>query len=257
MAPEVDLFVPCLTDTFHPRAAAATVAVLEHLGCRVHFPDDQTCCGQAHRNAGCTDDAAALIRRMAQVFPGERPIVTPSGSCAAMVARHAVDLVPGDDPDAPAVRSLAARTRELSRFLLDDLRLDVTQLGARWPGDPTTAAWHFPCHLRELGGDRAALQVLAGIEGLRVAPIPDAERCCGFGGTFAVDEPAISGALGRDKARSFLASGAEILICDESGCALQIAGTLSRLGHRPRLVHFAEVLAESLGLAIPGEEIVP
>ena len=256
--PDVDLFVPCLTDTFHPRAAAATVAVLEHLGVRVHVPPDQTCCGQAHHNAGCADDARALVRRMAKVFAGDRPVVTPSGSCAAMVAEHAMGLFASGDPDALAVTSLAARTREFTQFLLDDLALDPRELAGRWPESeasaPTPITWHFSCHLRSLGATDETARLLSAIEGLELAPLPGAERCCGFGGAFAVDEPAISAAMGRDKGNAVRISGAELLVCNDSGCALQIAGTLSRAEKSVPIAHVAEVLAHALGLEIPGDE---
>ena len=256
--PEVDLFIPCLTDTFHPRAALATVAVLEHLGVEVNFPSDQTCCGQAHHNAGCAGDARTLVRRMSRVFTGDRPVVTPSGSCAAMIVEHASGLFAVNDPDAVLVQSLADRTREFSQYLLDDLQLDPRELGAKWPGSssrslPTPVTWHFSCHLRSLGGTDETLRLLAGISGLAVVPLPGAERCCGFGGAFAVDEHAISASLGRDKGNAVRITGAEILVCNDSGCALQIAGTLSRMGKPLRVAHIAEPLAEALGLAIPGE----
>ena len=245
----VDLFVPCLTDTFLPRAAAATVLLLEHFGCEVSVPREQTCCGQAHFNAGATAEARSLVERMARIFSGERPVITPSGSCAAMVIEHAPTI-----SASPAVLSLAKRTREVTQFLVEDLALAPATLGARWPGAPLRATVHYPCHGRALELAPLTDRILAAIEGVEVVPSPAADRCCGFGGAFAVDEAAISGAMGREKVASVASTGAELLVCNDSGCALQITGVAehaSPSADPPRVWHVAEVLAVSLGLELP------
>ena len=245
----VDLFVPCLTDSFLPASAAASALLLEFFGWSVEVPRAQTCCGQAHFNAGATGEARALVERMATIFSSDRPVVTPSGSCAAMVIEHAPTI-----SDDPAVHSLAKRTREITQFLFEDLALDPRELGARWPGEPTAITVHQPCHGRALDLAPITARVLASIEGLDVRESPGADRCCGFGGAFAVDEAAISGAMGKEKVASIASTGAELLVCNDSGCALQIAGVAEHPGtggRAPRIFHVAEVLALSLGLEVP------
>jgi len=237
---KVALFVTCLTDHFAPRGAEAVVRVLEHFGCEVVVPRAQTCCGQPQFNNGYRSDARALARRMARVFAGDLPVVTPSASCAAMIKAHYPELLPDG-----AGAALAARTWEFGAFLLEVLGVDPAVLEAHWDGD---AVVHGSCHARELPAGDTSLRVLTGVSGLRAAPLGPPRQCCGFGGTFAVKYPAISGALLADKVDAVRASGATTVVCNDAGCAIHLAGGCHRAGLEVRFVHTAEVLAEGLGL---------
>jgi L-lactate dehydrogenase complex protein LldE len=246
----VALFVTCLTETFAPRAAIALVKVLEHLGCRVEFPRDQTCCGQPMYNNGLHTDAAALARQMIGVFEPFALVVTPSGSCAAMVRAHFPALLASDAAWAARAHAMADKTYEFSQFLLDVMRIDLGALGFRWEG---SAAYHQSCHLRSIGMHERAAIPLRQIDGLRLSPLDNAEQCCGFGGAFSVKQPEISGALARDKADAVRRAGAPALICNDAGCAMNIEGACRRAGVGVRLLTTAEVIAEGLGL-LPREE---
>lgn len=235
------LFIPCLTDVFAARAGEATVRLLEHLGCEVDYPRGQTCCGQPLFNDGHRRDAARIVARMARVFRGDAPIVTPSSSCAAFVQVRAPELLPGGDG-----ARLAARTHELGGFLQDVLGVDVAAMTGRWRG---RARIHSPCHARELpGGDRAG-ELLGGVDGLEAAPLDPSGQCCGFGGSFATRHPAVSGALLADKVAAIRAAGPDAIVCGDAGCGLHLAGGCHRAGvTEPRFLHVAELLAEALGL---------
>jgi L-lactate dehydrogenase complex protein LldE len=237
----IALFVTCLADTLFPEVGRATVAVLERLGHQVEFPRAQTCCGQMHVNTGYQRDALPLVRRYAGVFAGYEAVVVPSASCAgsvrhqhAMVARRA-----GDEALARRAEEVAARTWELSQLLTDVL--GVEDVGAYYPHRVT---YHPTCHsLRLLGvGDRP-LRLLRHVAGLELVPLPDAEVCCGFGGTFAVKNPDVSTAILADKMRGVLATGAEACTAGDSSCLMHIGGGLSRLRTGTRTVHLAEILA--------------
>ncbi|MFP4310498.1 MAG: (Fe-S)-binding protein [Nitriliruptoraceae bacterium] len=241
---EVALFVTCLADTLFPDVGRATVQVLERLGCRVSFPKAQTCCGQAHVNTGYLAEAVPLVRRFVETFEPYEHIVAPSGSCvgsirhqAAMVARSV-----GDEPLARRATALASRTYELSQFLVDVL--GVVDVGARFPHAVT---YHPTCHsLRMLQvGDRPT-RLLAAVEGLELLPLPAAEECCGFGGTFAVKNADTSTAMLADKMASVLATDAEVLVASDSSCLMHIGGGLSRLRTGVRTMHLAEVLASRI-----------
>ncbi|HIA26605.1 MAG TPA: (Fe-S)-binding protein [Planctomycetes bacterium] len=220
------LFVPCLTDQFSPRAAEATVALLEHLGCQVDYPEQQTCCGQAHRNSGYEKTAAELVRRMATIFSGEDPVVTPSGSCAAMLRRHALEIIPDDDPAREEVTSLASRTREIIEFIDEDLKIAPDQLVPDTGNAPCDVAWHPSCHLREIDRFDASGRYLEGIPGLTLRRLDREEQCCGFGGTFAIKFGKISGALAEDRCQALERAGTSTLLCNDTGCAINIAGRL-------------------------------
>jgi L-lactate dehydrogenase complex protein LldE len=226
------LFITCLGDTLAPQVGRATVEVLERLGMEPTFPREQTCCGQMHFNAGHIDDARALARRFVEVFDGYEAIVAPSGSCAAHVRSHVPEFV-GDD------RGVPARTWELCEFLVEHGGL--TEVESTYRGSVT---YHPTCHsLRLLRlGDRP-LSLLRAVPGLELVELPDAEECCGFGGTFAVKNAAVSAAMLDAKLDSVLASGAGAVCACDSSCLLHIGGGLRRRGSRVRAVHIAEVLA--------------
>jgi L-lactate dehydrogenase complex protein LldE len=233
------LLVTCLVDHFRPETADAVVRLLEREGVTVEVPDGQTCCGQPAFNAGSRPDAAALARHTVGVLShSDAPVVVPSGSCADMLIHHAPSLLAADEVWAPAARALAARTFELSEFLVDVLGVEAQPLGAAGP-----MAYHACCHgLRGLGIDRQPRALLAG-GGEDLVTLPESETCCGFGGLFAVKLPDISGAMLDRKCRQIAACGAHTIVVTDVSCAMHIQGGLDRRGAATRVQHLAEVLA--------------
>ncbi|WP_084964764.1 (Fe-S)-binding protein [Thermoactinospora rubra] len=224
----VALFVTCVNDTLFPGTGRAVVSLLRRLGCEVDFPLAQTCCGQMHLNTGYREEAVRLARRFAGVFAGYDAVVAPSGSCAAMVREQYPRLI---GRDFPAVH-------DLSEFLIDVL--EVEDVGAYFPHRVT---YHPTCHsLRGLHlGDRPT-RLLRKVRGLELVPLPGAEECCGFGGTFAVKNPAVSAAMCADKVRNVLGTGAEVLCAADNSCLMHIGGTLRRQRTGVRVMHLAEIL---------------
>ncbi|GAS98508.1 CoB-CoM heterodisulfide reductase [Mycolicibacterium canariasense] len=239
----IALFATCLADALFPPAAIATVALLERLGHEVVFPTGQTCCGQMHINTGYLDEATAVVRHHVDVFEaaGCDAVVAPSGSCVgsvrhqhAMVARRA-----GDERLAARAEAVAARTFELSEFLVDVLGLD--DVGAYYPHRVT---YHPTCHsLRMLRVGDKPLRLLRNVRGLTLVELPAADSCCGFGGTFALKNADTSTAMLADKMTNILGTGAEVCSAGDSSCLMHIGGGLSRLRVGVRTVHLAEILA--------------
>ena len=227
------LFVTCLADTLYPSVGVATVTVLERLGVSVSFPREQTCCGQMHLNSGYVDEARQLAARFVEIFAGEPTVVTPSASCAAHVREHFPELL-GDD-----TRGVPESVVELSQLLVE--HLDVTDLGARFDG---TATYHPTCHsLRVLRVGESPLRLLKAVQGLDLVELPEADECCGFGGTFAVKNAAVSSAMLADKLENIEASGADVVCACDRSCLMHIGGGLRRRGSHVRAVHLAEILA--------------
>jgi len=243
----IGLFVTCLTDTLFPDTGKAVVAVLERLGHQVDFPAGQSCCGQMHFNTGYQAACIPLVERFVDAFAGYDVVVTPSGSCAAMVrVHHPVVARLAQERDAgidlPArVATVAPRVLELSEFLVDVL--GVTDVGARFPH---RVALHPTCHsMRLLGvGDRPR-RLLAEVDGLSLVELPRSDACCGFGGTFAVKNADTSVAMGHDKVDDVLGSGAEVLTAGDTSCLMHIGGLLSRRRSPVRVMHLAEILAST------------
>ncbi len=244
----IALFITCLTDNYFPRAGIAATLVLEHLGHQVEFPQAQTCCAQPMFNNGFHDEARRLARRLIDVLEPYPAVVTPSGSCAAMIRERYEELFHADPATAARARALAARTHEFVEFLTSVARPNVAALGARRDG---SLAIHDSCHQRSLGLSGQTAALLGAIAGTRVVPLHLADQCCGFGGTFAVKYPEISGAMVADKVLAIERSGADTVVCADAGCAMNIAGACRRAGVRTPLVSPAEVLAEAMGLLAP------
>jgi L-lactate dehydrogenase complex protein LldE len=241
----VALFLTCVNDAVHPRTGRAVVALLERLGVGVDFPMGQTCCGQPQFNTGYRRATEPLVRRMDEVFREYEYVVTPSGSCAAMVRDNYPRIGEKAMAEgrgsalADASGRLVPRVLELTEFLVDVL--GVEDVGAYYPHKVT---YHPTCHgLRMLRlGDRP-LRLLGKVKGLELVELPGAEECCGFGGTFAVKNPDVSAAMGADKVRNAASTGAEQLCAADNSCLMHIGGTMSRLQVGMRAVHIAEILA--------------
>jgi L-lactate dehydrogenase complex protein LldE len=251
----VALFATCLVDTMVPQVARATATLLERLGHEVVVPPTQACCGQMHVNTGYRREAVPIVANHVRAFTGAETVVAPSGSCVAsihhqqaVVARRAGEHALADEAEA-----LAARTYELSQFLVDVL--GVVDVGAYYPHRVT---YHPTCHsLRLLRvGDRP-LQLLRAVRGLDLVELPGAESCCGFGGTFAVKNADTSTAMLTDKMADVLSTHAEVCTAGDSSCLMHIGGGLSRLRSGTRTVHLAEILASTEENVTPTQTTAP
>src|SRR5438132_559466 len=234
---KVSLMVTCLGDAFFPDVGVATVRLLRRLGVEVLFPEAQTCCGQPFFNSGYQDHARELARHTIEAFRGDDLVVTPSGSCAAMVKLEYPELFHDDPAWHARAADLARRTHELSDFLVNVLK--VEDVGARFEGRVT---YHMACHLRGLGLLTEAERLLQRVRGLELVPLERADECCGFGGSFSVRYPGISGAMVCDKVAFIEKTGAEAIVATDAGCLMNIAGRLHRVGSRVRALHLAQVL---------------
>ena len=234
----VGLLVTCLVDLMRPTVAFAAVKLLEDAGCTVEVPR-QACCGQPAFNSGDRASAREIATQIIEAFEPYDYVVVPSGSCGGQVKTHYPELFHGDPNWLPRAEALAAKTYELVSFLTDVL--GVSKVAARYSG---TVTYHDSCSgLRELGVRSQPRKLLAGVEGLRLVELPDADVCCGFGGTFCVKYPDISNAIVGKKADAVAATGADTLLAGDLGCLMNMAGKLTRNRKRVAVRHVAEVLA--------------
>jgi L-lactate dehydrogenase complex protein LldE len=249
----VAVFATCLVDALYPRVGIATVRLLQRLGCDVDVPLQQTCCGQMHINTGYQRAALPLVRNHVDAFSGYDAVVAPSGSCVGSVRHQQVMVAErhGRPTLARAAGDLATRTFELSEFLVDVL--GTVDVGAYFPHRVT---YHPTCHsLRMLRVGERPLQLLRGVRGLELVELPEAEQCCGFGGTFAMKNPDVSTAMLADKVRSVLTTAAELCAAGDSSCLMHIGGGLSRLRTGVGTVHLAEVLASTEDEPYPAQVV--
>ncbi|RIJ76503.1 (Fe-S)-binding protein [Nakamurella silvestris] len=241
----IALFATCMADAMFPQVAVSTVRLLERLGHQVVFPGRQTCCGQMHVNTGYLPEAVPLVRHHVEVFEESSwdYVVAPSGSCVGSV-RHQHAMVArrvGDENLAERAEEIAGRTYELSELLVDVLK--VTDVGAYYPHRVT---YHPTCHsLRMLRVGEKPLKLLQAVEEIDLVELPQADVCCGFGGTFSLKNAPVSGAMLEDKMTNVLATKADVCSAGDSSCLMHIGGGLSRLKSGVRTVHLAEILAST------------
>lgn len=241
----VALFATCASDVMFPDTPKAVLTLLERLGCTVVFPERQTCCGQPFTNTGYFDETVPVVRNFVETFGEYDYVVGPSGSCIGavreqheMLAEHA-----GDAGLARAVSQVVPHVYDISEFLVDVL--GVTDVGAHFPHKVT---YHPTCHSLRVArvGDKP-MRLLEAVRGITVLPLEDADRCCGFGGTFSLKNPDVSVAMATDKARHVADTGAEYLVTGDNLCLLNISGVLNRGQSGIKPIHLAEILAHTEG----------
>ena len=242
---KVALFIPCYIDQLYPQVGMACLELLERLGLKVDVPSEAACCGQPMLNSGCQPEAESLARRFVETFSGYDRVIVPSGSCASMVRNHYAEFI-GTLPEGQSVMS---SVRELSEFIHDDLGPDV--IDAEFPH---RVGLHQSCHgLRELrlGPSSERIHVdlasrpralLERVRGLELVELERPDECCGFGGTFAIQEESVSCAMGRDRIRDHDKAGAEVITSVDSSCLMHLDGLMRRDGTKIRVRHIAEIL---------------
>ncbi|WP_404423455.1 (Fe-S)-binding protein [Nibricoccus sp. IMCC34717] len=236
----VQLMATCLCDAIYDEVAQATVEVLEHVGCEIDFPEAQTCCGQPAFNSGDWDAARRVIRHTLDTFPGEAPVVLPSGSCAAM-CRHGNLLALEKEPDRARAETFAGRVWELADYLVN--ALGVKQWGGSFKA---RIALHRSCHLRGSASAEAALTLLRSIEGVEVIPFGEEDQCCGFGGTFSVTFPNVSSRMGALKLDHLREVKPDLIVSLDMSCLMHLGGLAEKQGQPIPTRHLAQVLRDAL-----------
>ena len=239
---DIQLFIPCYIDQLYPHTGFNTVKILEKAGCTVHYNPKQTCCGQPAFNSGYWKETASLAEKFLTDFNPDMPIVSPSGSCSSFIIHH-YHKVLAERPDLLERHAQMKNTiYELTDFLVN--RLKVEDLGARFPHKVT---FHDSCSaLREYGIKDEPRILLSHVEGLELVEMEESETCCGFGGTFAVKNNAISTAMVEKKVLNALATGVAYIISTEASCLMNINAYCAKNKLPIKGIHIADILASGL-----------
>jgi L-lactate dehydrogenase complex protein LldE len=239
---KVSLFITCLSDSIYPRVGEAMIRLLARYGVKVDFPKTQTCCGQPAFNAGYWGEARTAAKTLLEAFDDSDYVISPSGSCTSMIHHYYPKLFEDDPVLLEKANRLVEKTYEFTQFLVQVM--DVKDLGASFPHKVT---YHPSCHgSRLLGVKEEPMSLLENVRGLELIPLPFAEDCCGFGGTFAVKMSDISGAMVSEKVEHILETEAEVLVGLDMGCLLNISGNLMYQGKPIKVMHLAELLYEGV-----------
>ena len=241
---KVALFIPCYIDLVYPEVGMATLEILEKRGVEVDYPEAQTCCGQPMANTGCDDDARPVAEHFVRTFAGYEYIVCPSGSCTSMVRHHYRGLLPESDE----TLHVTQRVYELCEFLTDVM--EVVDIDARFPHK---VGLHQSCHgLRELRLGRSSerqepafsksRQLLHQVKDIEIVELQRTDECCGFGGTFAINEEAVSALMGRNRIADHESAGAEYIVATDMSCLMHMEGLIKREKKDLKVKHIAEIL---------------
>ncbi|MCV9952587.1 (Fe-S)-binding protein [Paenibacillus sp. BT-177] len=238
---KVSLFITCLSDAIYPKVGEAMARLLARYGVELEFPKVQTCCGQPSYNSGYWDETRAAAKTILKAFNDSDFVVAPSGSCTYMI-HHYPELFKDEPKWLDSARRLEQKTYEFTQFMVQVL--GVTDVGASFPH---TVTYHPSCHgTRLLGVKEEPMKLLGSVKGLQLVPLPFAEDCCGFGGTFAVKMPDISGAMVTEKVDHIRETEAEVLVGLDMACLMNIAGNLRYREDPVRVMHLAELLYEGV-----------
>ncbi|MXO80191.1 Fe-S oxidoreductase [Paenibacillus sp. OT2-17] len=236
---KVSLFITCLSDAIYPKVGEAMARLLVRYGVQLDFPKIQTCCGQPSYNSGYWDETRVAAKTILKAFNDSDFVVSPSGSCTYMI-HHYPELFKDEPEWLDSARRLEQKTYEFTQFMVQVL--GVTDVGASFPH---TVTYHPSCHgTRLLGVKEEPMKLLGSVKGLQLVPLPFAEDCCGFGGTFAVKMPDISGAMVTEKVDHIRETEAEVLVGLDMACLMNIAGNLRYREEPVRVMHLAELLYE-------------
>lgn len=229
----------CLVDLLYPQTGLSAMALIKSAGVNVIYPKQQSCCGQPAFNSGYRTDAIKVARSQISCFPKKIPIVVPSGSCAGMMKHHWPELFSGETDEKQA-KQISSQIVELSEFLVDVLNIQLVDLG-----EPVKVAIHTSCAARrEMGVADKIESLIAQLDNVEVIEQKNKEECCGFGGTFAIKQADISGAMVADKTRAIIDTGAEILISQDCSCLMNIGGALEKQNQTQRMLHIAQFISE-------------
>lgn len=235
------LFVTCIIDQLYPEVGVSVVRVLRRYGVEVDFPEGQTCCGQPLYNSGFTQEAKKLAIRTLDALDDSEHVVVPSGSCGAMLRVFYEDLFADDPKMLERAEALRDRVYEFTEFLTDVVGASDGQGDEQ--AEARTVTYHPSCHLlREMRVKESPLRLLGNADGVELVDLPDAEQCCGFGGTFAIKYPHISEEMLADKLASIQESGAGTVTACDMGCLMQIGGAISRQDLPIAVRHIAQIL---------------
>jgi L-lactate dehydrogenase complex protein LldE len=240
---KVGLFIPCYIDQFYPQVGVATLELLEKLNVEVHYPQQQTCCGQPMANSGFECFSKDSYSHFVRNFKSYDAIVTPSGSCAYHV-RHHFDII-GQSEEVSHVRN---NTYELCDFITNVL--GDPEVGASFPHK---VGIHQSCHgLRGLRLGKSSETVgepfsfihsqLTKVKEIELVALGRGDECCGFGGTFAIAEEAVSVKMGKDRVNDHIAQGVEVVTGGDMSCLMHMEGIIKRNKLAIRVMHVAEIL---------------
>lgn len=243
---KVALFATCVVDQLYPAVAHSVARVLREHDCEVTFPAGQVCCGQPAMNSGYVPEARQVAASLLDAFADADYVVSPSGSCAAMVHHHYASLFADDPARLRQAEQLADKLYEFSQFMVNVLR--VEQLNGSFPHAVT---FHPSCHgARLLGVRNEPLSLLRAVPGLELRPLPNADDCCGFGGTFAVKLPQISAAIADEKLRNVESTAARYLVGTDLGCLMHLSGRMQRRGVAVEALHIAQLIERALDAGV-------
>jgi len=238
---KTSLFVTCIIDQLVPEVGVAVTKILRKTGYSIDFPSEQTCCGQPLFNSGFTEKAKLMAENTIKIFKNSNSVVIPSGSCTAMIRNFYPDLFKNDPNAYKEALNLAKKTFEFTEFLTKQ-KIQIPR--SLMNNKQKKVAYHPSCHLmRELGIKQDPIELLKKITNVTLVPIKNSQNCCGFGGTFSIKYPEISGKMLSEKIEAIKTSKTGIITSCDMSCLMHIGGALKKQKENIKPLHIAQILA--------------
>lgn len=237
----VGFFSGCATEYVFPAIGQMMVDVLRDLDCEVVFDRRQGCCGAPVYLSGDFSTGRQMARRNVEALGDYDYIVTGCATCSSGLKEYPTYLAQSPE-EKQLFERFAAKVRDFNAFVIDVLATDLSRLEVKPQFRGRTVTWHDPCHLARYQDVRAQpRRILQSLAGIRFVEMPDADRCCGLGGSFSITHYEVSRKIADHKVDAVAACGADTVVTACPGCLIQLRDALSRHKSAVEVLHIGEL----------------
>jgi len=238
----VGYFMGCATDFINPDIGLKVIDFLTKRGIEVVVPKEQNCCGAAIYFSGDMETGRAMATDNIKAFKDIDYILTACGTCSSTLKDYKVYL-PDNEEQQKAYDEFAKKVKDITEFVVDVLKLTPEDLKLRKEFEGKTATWHDPCHLvRYQNIKDQPRQILKSLKGLKYVEMPNADLCCGMGGSFSVYHYDITKKIADKKMDGIKATGADIVVTACPGCMINLIDNAARHKMPQRVHHILELV---------------
>ncbi len=238
----VNAFIPCVVDQMFPKTAESMINILEHYKVSIDYNAEQTCCGQMAYKNGYIEQAISLGDKFISEMNNGNYVVSPSVSCIVMLRKYYPKLFYNTSRH-NELKQLLPKCYEFTDFMYNVLGIKKVHCSHN-----ATITIHSSCSVNDYDEPNTTHKLLSTISGVNIVNLPNADVCCGFGGTFSYKNPYISAAMAEEKLQDAIKTGAQYLISNEPSCLLHLQSYARKQNIPLQILHVADFIAMALDL---------
>ena len=244
-----------MIDRLFPEMGEAAIKVLQACGVQVTFPQKQNCCGLIALNSGDRADCVKMARQTITVLEQALEqskadyIVGATTSCVVTLSQDYIRLFEDLQQQEwlQRARALAAKVMDFASFVDHVLLANGTKLPVRksdGKAGEVIVTYHDSCQsINCLGLRSEARHIIQEALGLELREMPQSDVCCGFGGATSIEHGDVAERLMNNKLNNAGSTGATVLVADNPGCLMHLAGLIQRQKKPIHVMHLAQILA--------------